>query len=153
MIKFKKLVEQHFDLEINKKTRVFKYVFARACYYELCQKYTKNSLAKISSSVNKTHATVINALRELPYMLKSNILFSNQYTRLQLKAEKLVVITKKKMDLNTLVNNYNILLINNDLLKKTVKNLRKRNKKLFINSKEMKRIIEDEVLGCDFLST
>lgn len=141
MIKFQKLVEQHFDLEINKKTRVFKYVFARACYYELCQKYTKNSLAKISSSVNKTHATVINALRELPYMLKSNILFSDQYTKLQLKAEKLIVITKKKMDLNTLVNNYNILLINNDLLKKTVKNLRKRNKKLFINSKEMKRII------------
>ena len=141
MIKFKKLVEQHFDLEINKKTRVFKYVFARACYYELCQKYTKNSLAKISSSVNKTHATVINALKELPYMLKSNILFSDQYTKLQFKAEKLIVITKKKMDLNTLVNNYNILLINNDLLKKTVKNLRKRNKKLFINSKEMKRII------------
>ena len=141
MIKFQKLVEQHFDLEINKKSRVFKYVFARACYYELCQKYTKNSLAKISSSVNKTHATVINALKELPYMLKSNILFSDQYTKLQLKAEKLIVITKKKMDLNTLVNNYNILLINNDLLKKTVKNLRKRNKKLFINSKEMKRII------------
>tara|TARA_R110000765_G_scaffold209668_2_gene314889 strand:- start:68 stop:514 length:447 start_codon:yes stop_codon:yes gene_type:complete len=141
MIKFQKLVEQHFDLEINKKTRVFKYVFARACYYELCQKYTKNSLAKISSSVNKTHATVINALKELPYMLKSNILFSDQYTKLQFKAEKLIVITKKKMDLNTLVNNYNILLINNDLLKKTVKNLRKRNKKLFINSKEMKRII------------
>ena len=141
MIKFKKLVEQHFDLEINKKSRVFKYVFARACYYELCQKYTKNSLAKISSSVNKTHATVINALKELPYMLKSNILFSDQYTKLQLKAEKLIVITKKKMDLNTLVNNYNILLINNDLLKKTVKNLRKRNKKLFTDSKEMKRII------------
>ena len=74
-------------------------------------------------------------------MLKSNILFSDQYTKLQFKAEKLIVITKKKMDLNTLVNNYNILLINNDLLKKTVKNLRKRNKKLFINSKEMKRII------------
>jgi len=141
MIKFKKLVEQHFDLEINKKSRVFKYVFARACYYELCQKYTKYSLAKISASVNRTHATVINALKELPYMLKSNILFSDQYTKLQFKAEKLIVITKKKMDLNTLVNNYNILLINNDLLKKTVKNLRKRNKKLFINSKEMKRII------------
>lgn len=141
MIKFKKLVEQHFDLEINKKSRVFKYIFARACYYELCQKYTENSLAKISASVNRTHATVINALKELPYMLKSNIFFSNQYTRLQLKAEKLVGITKEKMDLNTLVNNYNILLINNDLLKKTVKNLRKRNKKLFTDSKEMKRII------------
>ena len=141
MIKFKKLVEQHFDLEINKKSRVFKYIFARACYYELCQKYTENSLAKISASVNRTHATVINALKELPYMLKRNIFFSNQNTRLQLKAEKLVGITKEKMDLNTLVNNYNILLINNDLLKKTVKNLRKRNKKLFTDSKEMKRII------------
>jgi hypothetical protein len=141
MLKFKKLVEQHFHLDINKKTRVFKYVFARACYYELCQKYTENSLAKISSTVNRTHATVINALRGLPFMLKSNVYFKNKYNELQIKKDKLLGITKERMDLDHLVNNYNILLIENDLLKKSVKDLEKNNKKLFKDCKEMKRII------------
>ena len=141
MIKFKKLVEQHFNLEINKRSRVFKYIFARACYYELCQKYTENSLAKISSSVNRTHATVINALNGLPFMLKSNVYFKNKYNELQIKSDKLLGITKEKMDLHTLVNNYNILLIENDILKKSVKDLEKNNKKLFKDCTEMKRII------------
>ena len=126
MLKFKKLVEQHFNLDINKKSRVFKYVFDRACYYELCQKYTENSLAKISSTVNRTHATVINALGGLPFMLKSNIYFKNKYNELQIKTDKLLGITKDRMDLDNLVNNYNILLIENDLLKKSVKDLEKK---------------------------
>jgi hypothetical protein len=141
MEKFKKLVEQHFDLNINKRSRLFKYVFARACYYELCQRHTDNSLANISESVDRTHATVINAIKGLPYMLKSNHYFARKYNELQIKKDKLLGINKEQMDLNTLVNNYNILLFENDSLKKNLDDLVKKNRNLLTDCKEMKRII------------
>jgi len=43
-------------------------------------------------------------------MLKSNHYFARKYNELQIKKDKLLGITKEQMDLNKLVNNYNILL-------------------------------------------
>ena len=47
----------------------------------------------------------------------------------------------KKIDLDNLVSQYNQLILINEQLKNKVKDLKKMNKKLFNDCKEMKRII------------
>ena len=70
MFKYRKIVEKHFGLDLSKKTREFKYIFARACYYRILRKFTTYSLHDIARSLDKNHATVINGLKQLDGMIQ-----------------------------------------------------------------------------------
>jgi|TARA_R110000803_G_scaffold78105_1_gene143197 chromosomal replication initiation ATPase DnaA len=141
MEKFKRLVESHFGYRIGIQSRIFKYVFARACYYDLCKKNNSVSLKTIGQSVGRTHATVLHALRELPYMLLNDEYYKNQYAELQIKANKLIEGQAEKINITQLVVNHNLLIMENDQLINQIKKQTKELDLLLIDNKEMKRII------------
>lgn len=124
MIKYIKIVNSHFGLDIRKKTRQFEYVFARACYYKLCREFGNFSYHKISKSVGKTHATVLHALKELPFMVKHNEINLVKYNKLMSKFNpNMCEQDDNPMTLQRLVRDYNFLLLENDQLKLQIKEL------------------------------
>jgi len=117
MEKYLKIVNKHFGLDITVRTRKFEYVFARACYYYLCRRFGAFSLSQIARSVNKNHATVIHGMRELPYMIKHDDTLLKKYNSLISKFDISMCIQDNSMNVETLVRDYNFLLLENDKLR------------------------------------
>ncbi len=122
MKKIKKIVNKHFNLKINKKTRQFEYVFARACYYKLCRDIAGLSFAKIGESVGKGHATVLHALKELPYMVRHNNINLKKYNSLMSKFD-IKMEEQTHLSVDQIVRDYNFLLLENDSLKLKISEL------------------------------
>lgn len=122
MEKYIKAVNKHFNLDIRENTRKFEYVVARACYYKICREVGGYTYHRIAMSVNKTHATVLHSLAELPNIIKYDYnigkkckdLFSN-YDFLNKK--------EHKKSLKDLLVDYNIMIIENDQLKMKIEEL------------------------------
>lgn len=123
MEKYRKIVEQHFSLDISKNTRQFRYVFARACYFYLCRKYTTYSLHEIGKSLGKNHATVMNALKKLEGMIFCRPINTTMYNSLMRKFNPNMEDSKPKITLTELVRDYNCLLLENDQLKNKIQEL------------------------------
>jgi len=123
MEKYRKVVEQHFSLDISKKTRQFRYIFARACYFHLCRKFTTYSLNDIGKSLNMNHATVMNALSKLDGMIHCRPINTTMYNSLIRKFNPNMDDDKPKITLNQLVRDYNFLLLENDKLKSKIDEL------------------------------
>jgi len=117
MEKYLKVVNKHFGIDIAEKTRKFEYVFARACYYYLCRKFGGFSFSKIAKSVNKNHATVLHGLKELPYMIKHDAVCLKKYNALIGKFDINMCVQKNTITVETLVRDYNFLLLENDKLR------------------------------------
>ena len=62
----KEVIEQHFDIDIKKNTRIRKYVEARGIYFYLTRKYTRMSLSAIGKTMGKDHSTVLYFVRQVP---------------------------------------------------------------------------------------
>tara|TARA_R100000734_G_C3314148_1_gene105649 strand:+ start:716 stop:1120 length:405 start_codon:yes stop_codon:yes gene_type:complete len=124
MNKYLKIVNKHFGFDIRFKTRKFEYVFARACYYYICRNFGGFSFSKIGRSVYKNHATIIHGIKELPYMIKHDEACLNKYNSLISKFDINMCIKQNNMSLETLVRDYNFLLMENDKLKKEVEELK-----------------------------
>lgn len=62
----KEVIEQHFDIDIKKNTRIRKYVEARGIYFYLTRQYTRMSLSAIGKTMNKDHSTVLYFVRQVP---------------------------------------------------------------------------------------
>lgn len=65
-IKLKEIVDfinQELDLDIRKKTRKTRYIYARALYYKLSKEHTNQSLSGIGELVGVDHATVLHSLK------------------------------------------------------------------------------------------
>tara|TARA_B100001057_G_scaffold20991_2_gene19431 strand:- start:1171 stop:1569 length:399 start_codon:yes stop_codon:yes gene_type:complete len=61
-----KYVNEHFKLDITKKTRIKNYVEARYIYFKLCQDFGETrTLSSIGQSINKDHATVLHGLKTI----------------------------------------------------------------------------------------
>lgn len=123
MWKYRKIVEKHFNLNISRKCRKFRYIFARACYYHLCRKFTAYSLHDIAKSLNVNHATVINGLNKLEGMIQCKdynlILYNSLMRKFNPKMQK----DTPKITLNQLVRDYNLLLLENDMKDIKIKEL------------------------------
>ncbi len=139
--KYKEIVERHTNLEINKTTRQFDYVFARSCYYYLCRKFGQMSFAKISETVKKNHATVMHSLKELPYIIKHDSVKSNIYNKIIKEAEKDHIETRNGKTIEQLVTDHNFYLMQCENLKKKLERLNKRYHKIYQENLEMDRII------------
>tara|TARA_R100001509_G_scaffold123513_1_gene77234 strand:- start:254 stop:658 length:405 start_codon:yes stop_codon:yes gene_type:complete len=124
MEKYLKVVNKHFGLDISLNTRKFEYVFARACYYYLCRKFGGFSYSKIARSVNKNHATVMHSLKELPYMIKHDDVCLEKYNSLISKFDIKMCVQKNSITVETLVRDYNFLLLENDKLRGEIAELK-----------------------------
>ena len=138
---FKDIVERHLEIKISTPSRKFEYIFARACYYYLCRKYTKSSFAKISSTLNKNHATVMHGLKELPYILKQRKDLNNAFNLIITEADTGYIYENTKMTIDELVMEYNFSLLKNGELENKIKKQDKKLKILRSENKEMKRVI------------
>tara|TARA_R110002020_G_scaffold141390_1_gene313065 strand:+ start:76 stop:528 length:453 start_codon:yes stop_codon:yes gene_type:complete len=138
---YKDIVEKHTELKLKNPTRKFEYIFARACYYYLCRKYTKCSYQQISKTLNKNHATVIHSLKELPYILKHHKHLQTMFNQILKEADKDYIFESTKMSIDDLVKEYNFLLLKNGELQNKLVNQDKKLKLVRSENKEMKRII------------
>lgn len=127
MEKIKRIINKHFDLDISDKTRKFEYVFARACYYKICRDFLGLTFHSIGKSLNKSHCTVLYAIKELPWMAKSNPYMLKKYNSLMKKYNmssiKETIDQQKDVDLQRLLVDYNLLLLENSHLKHKVEEL------------------------------
>ena len=139
--KYREIVERHTQVKLNKLTREFDYVFARSCYYYLCRNFGEMSYAKIGKSVNKNHATVMHSLKELPYIIKHDLVRSKIYNKIISEAEKDYIETKNGKSIERLVTDHNFYVMQCEHLKTRLEQLDRKYKKIFAENLEMKRII------------
>jgi len=138
---FKDIVERHLEIKISTPSRKFEYIFARACYYYLCRKYTKSSFAKISSTLNKNNANVMHDLKEMQYILKQRKDLKESFNLILAEADKNYIYKNTKMTIDQLVMEYNFSLLKNGELENKIKKQDKKLKILRSENKEMKRVI------------
>jgi len=122
MNKYLKAVNKHFKLDITTKTRKYEYIVARACYYKICREIGGFSYSRIGRSVGKGHATVLHSLAELPNILKYDVLMAKKCKELFNKYDFLKKKEHEK-SLNQLLVEYNIMLLENDELKRKIQEL------------------------------
>lgn len=78
----KEVIEGYFDLQLIRRTRRRDYIEARAFYYKFCQIYCKQTLSKIGRSLNRNHATILNAVNRLEGWLSYDKRLISYYTEL-----------------------------------------------------------------------
>jgi len=116
MEELKKIVNRHFNLDINNNTRKERYVFARACYYKACRDYLNIPYHQISDSLNKNHATILWSLKSLPDLLKYNKQLQRDYELVMTKL-KFFCFHNEELSAKKLVLKYNNLLFETEILR------------------------------------
>jgi hypothetical protein len=112
---YRDIVEKYFSINIAEKNRKLKYVYARAIYFYLCDKYSKAHRTEVAESIDRHRCTVLHSLKTFPYMLKHDKqLKMDLYLIKQLANIK---DSQREMSIKKLVNAYNNLLIKFDVLK------------------------------------
>jgi hypothetical protein len=74
-LKLKRAIEAAIDIDLSKETRERKYTEARSVFYFLAQKLTYASLVEIGRHTNRTHATVIHALKQYDALYQYDLRF------------------------------------------------------------------------------
>ena len=119
----KKTINKFFNIDIDKQTRIEKYVEARLIYYWICYYFTNMNLSKIAKTVNKNHATVLHGIKNFPVFMETDKEFKEKFLGVYSIIKDKVNKNTNKMSLEELTFRYNQLLIENDKLKQTIKNL------------------------------
>ena len=115
-----KLVNKHFNCDITQNKRDREIVMARAVYFWLAKNVCKISMKKIGAAVGRDHASVLYGLANLDNWVRFDDFF-----RIDFETIKMIVLSNyesEKMTAETLLYKYNTLLIENDILKKQLKN-------------------------------
>ena len=115
-----KLVNKHFKCDITQNKRDRELVMARAVYFWLAKNVCKISMKKIGAAVGRDHASVLYGLANLDNWIRFDDFF-----RVDFETIKMIVLSNyesEKMTAETLLYKYNSLLIENDILKKQLKN-------------------------------
>jgi len=115
-----KLVNKHFKCDIRQNKRDREIVMARAVYFWLAKNVCKISMKKIGAAVGRDHASVLYGLANLDNWIRFDDFF-----RVDFETLKMIVFSNyesEKMTAETLLYKYNTLLIENDILKKQLKN-------------------------------
>ena len=78
-------VEAYFgiDKNLNIKSRKAELARAREIYYLLCRKFTNASLNYLAASLNRTHATVINGIKNTEWFMQHDNVYVSDYKNLE----------------------------------------------------------------------
>ena len=132
-----KIVENHFKVDLNNRSRITKYYMPRDIYFNLCEKFTLDTIQNIASLVGYHHAKVVFARESLkhslkeypPYKLSYDLLIS-QITGETKEVKKIIykIPTFKTDELRQLneLDDMDILDFNNTRLKPYLKMLKSR---------------------------
>ncbi len=69
VIAIKNIVNSHYNIDVQHTTRTEEYIKARAICYKILRDECLMNYSKIGLCFRKNHATVMNALKQFPYML------------------------------------------------------------------------------------
>ncbi len=86
----KNLVEEEFKVQIIRKTRRREYVEARAMYYKLLLDKKNMTLTEIAKTLNKNHATVLNAKRKLNDWMETDSNIASVYKALEKRVDAMI---------------------------------------------------------------
>ena len=86
----KNLVEEEFKVQIIRKTRRREYVEARAMYYKLLLDKKNMTLTQIAKTLNKNHATVLNAKRRLRDWMETDSNIESIYRGLEKRVDAMI---------------------------------------------------------------
>jgi hypothetical protein len=75
----KKYVMFEFNLDLNSKSRKTEYVDARSIYYKILYDFYKLTYEEIASTVDKTHASVLNATSNFKYYIEQDKVKCEKY--------------------------------------------------------------------------
>jgi hypothetical protein len=78
----KKVVEDYFSLNLNKRTREKQYIIARSYFYKLLRDNTKMTLSRIGKEFNKNHATVLHSVNQLEGYIEYDHYIETEYLSL-----------------------------------------------------------------------
>lgn len=91
----KELVEQYFNLDITKDTRVKEYIDARAIYYKLTKENTHDTLSSIGKSMGRDHATVLHFNRKMEHWLQVDKVLKHNYDEINTRLQKAIATDPK----------------------------------------------------------
>lgn len=116
-------VTEHFEIDIKQNSRERNLVMARGAFFWLARNTTKISLSKIGAAVGRDHASVLHTLKNIDYWLKYDDIFNSQFE--SLKTIVLNEFKRPQLTAETMLYKYNSMIIENDILKKEIKKLKK----------------------------
>lgn len=124
MNRVRKIIEKFYGIDISDKSRKRHYVYARFIYYYICYKYLNETYYSVAKSLDKSHASVIWGVKELPYILKYDLKVSQDFKFINLLCKHKSI--KIGVSLFDLVNKYNDLLLKFDKLENSYNELQKK---------------------------
>lgn len=88
----KNLVESEFNLQLKRKTRRREYIEARAMYYMLLREKGRMTVSAISKTLDKNHATILHALKNLHNWMTYDTNIKSIYDSLEEKVNKIMLL-------------------------------------------------------------
>lgn len=123
MEEIKKIVEKHFETNIQESNRKFINVVARGCYYKIARESLGISYQRIGYTLNKNHATVMHGIKMINDLIDTDKQFKLTWQELINKFTYYNKL-KKKLTNTELIRQVNRLLVKNEKLKKENENLK-----------------------------
>ena len=137
--KARDIVEQYYDIDIGKVTRVRKYVEARSMFFKLLRDNTRLTFRDIGGCVGKDHASVVHCIKQLEYDMKLDSGLHLNYSRITaIYNESLEEDVENADSLVEITMSYNRLKDSHKLLSKNYQMLMERHKKL-IDEREKRK--------------
>lgn len=118
-----KKVNKHFNCDIKKDTREREFVMARGAFFWLAKHTSKKSVKKIGAAVNRDHASVVYGLKNFNDWLRFDEFFKADFE--SLKIAVLSEFKTEKLTPESMLYKYNLMLIENEILKKEIKKLKR----------------------------
>lgn len=104
----KPIVDRYFGIDIANRKRTSEYSFARFVYAKLCKANTYDSYQKIGKPINRDHATITYALKEIENIFSYYPIYKMHYSRLNriISSRKLRTVEDKREDAFKLAMHY-----------------------------------------------
>ena len=85
--KVKKFVTFEFNIDLNSKSRKMEYIDARSIYYKILYDFYNLTYEEIAGTVDKTHASVLNATSNFKYHIEQDKYKREKYLKILLALE------------------------------------------------------------------
>lgn len=98
--KVKKFVTFEFNIDLNSKSRKMEYIDARSIYYKILYDFYNLTYEEIASTVDKTHASVLNATSNFKYHIEQDKYKREKYLKILLALELISEEEKEYMSIS-----------------------------------------------------
>ena len=99
--KVKKFVTFEFNLNLNSKSRKTEYIDARSIYYKILYDFYKLTYEEIGETVDKTHASILNAISNFTYYIERDNIKKEKYLKILIALELISEEEKEYMSISS----------------------------------------------------